>query len=217
MKRLMIGVGLAVMLAGVTIYAEGIGFWLGYSGGAYKFSLGNPSGDILKWDGSNLTVKSQNLTIDSSGVRIAPNDTYGADRRYGFAGYDAGMSFQHYAIGPDTLRLASPDSTYILFTIGTSMVYQMRSDQYSPMTNATQDLGSSSYQWHNVYGTHYWAEGSQGRSTACTGDAIGYLEFTGGILTAESCTSPSPIAQRLSALEQDVAALKAQLAQAQTR
>lgn len=41
---------------GATDYATGIGFFLGYSGAAYKFSVGDPSGNILKWDGSVLTV-----------------------------------------------------------------------------------------------------------------------------------------------------------------
>jgi hypothetical protein len=48
---------------GQTSYNVGSGFFLGYSGGAYKFSLGNPSGDHITWDGSNLTV-SGGIVVD---------------------------------------------------------------------------------------------------------------------------------------------------------
>lgn len=33
---------------GATDYLTGTGFYLGYSGGAYKFSIGNPSGEHMK-------------------------------------------------------------------------------------------------------------------------------------------------------------------------
>lgn len=41
---------------GQTAYNTGSGFFLGYSGGAYKFSLGDPSGNYLRWTGSALEV-----------------------------------------------------------------------------------------------------------------------------------------------------------------
>lgn len=40
---------------GQTDYATGTGFFLGYSGGAYKFSVGNPT-SFVKWDGSALQI-----------------------------------------------------------------------------------------------------------------------------------------------------------------
>ena len=42
---------------GQTDYNTDTGFFLGYSGGAYKFSIGNPTGNYLTWDGSNLEIK----------------------------------------------------------------------------------------------------------------------------------------------------------------
>jgi len=41
---------------GQTAYNTGTGFFLGYSGAAYKFSIGNPSGNYLTWDGTTLSV-----------------------------------------------------------------------------------------------------------------------------------------------------------------
>jgi hypothetical protein len=41
---------------GQTAYDSGTGFFLGFSGAAYKFSIGNSSGNKLTWDGSTLGV-----------------------------------------------------------------------------------------------------------------------------------------------------------------
>jgi len=51
---------------GQTAYETGVGFFLGYSSSAYKFSIGNTT-DYLKWDGTNLSMLSSNanaITID---------------------------------------------------------------------------------------------------------------------------------------------------------
>jgi hypothetical protein len=39
-----------------TDYNTGTGFFLGYSGGAYKFSIGVSTGNFLTWDGTNLSM-----------------------------------------------------------------------------------------------------------------------------------------------------------------
>jgi hypothetical protein len=54
---------------GQTDFNTGTGFYMGYSGGAYKFSVGNPSGNYIKWDGSTLTI--------SGGVSVAYADITG--------------------------------------------------------------------------------------------------------------------------------------------
>lgn len=41
---------------GQTDYNTGTGWFLGYSGGAYKFSIGSPATNRMTWDGSNLSV-----------------------------------------------------------------------------------------------------------------------------------------------------------------
>lgn len=41
---------------GQTAYDTGTGFFLGYSSSAYRFSIGNSSGNKLTWDGTNLNV-----------------------------------------------------------------------------------------------------------------------------------------------------------------
>lgn len=49
---------------GQTSYNTGTGFWLGYSGGAYKFSLGNATRGMY-WDGTDLTLAGS-LTVGST-------------------------------------------------------------------------------------------------------------------------------------------------------
>jgi len=51
---------------GQTDYQTGTGFFLGYSGAAYKFSIGNPAGHYLAWSGANdkLDLKSD-IIVDA--------------------------------------------------------------------------------------------------------------------------------------------------------
>jgi len=55
---------------GQTAYNSGTGFFLGYSGGAYKFSIGSGSTG-LTWDGSALTVNGAVVTDLEPGSEIA--------------------------------------------------------------------------------------------------------------------------------------------------
>lgn len=48
---------------GMSGYLSGNGFYLGYTGGAYKFSVGNSAGNYMAWDGTDLIVRG---TIKSS-------------------------------------------------------------------------------------------------------------------------------------------------------
>jgi len=51
---------------GQTDYNTGTGFFLGYSGAAYKFSVGNPAGKYIAWDGSDFAVNG--FVLSSKGV-----------------------------------------------------------------------------------------------------------------------------------------------------
>ena len=41
---------------GQDAYNDGVGFFLGLSSGVYKFSIGDPAGNCLTWDGVNLRI-----------------------------------------------------------------------------------------------------------------------------------------------------------------
>jgi len=51
---------------GATDYATGVGFFLGYSGGAYKFSVGDPAGKYINWTGSDFVVNG--FVVSSKGA-----------------------------------------------------------------------------------------------------------------------------------------------------
>lgn len=54
---------------GATDYLTGVGFFLGFSSGAYKFSVGNPATDYVAWDGTGLHLKGI-MTMDTVGKNI---------------------------------------------------------------------------------------------------------------------------------------------------
>jgi len=73
---LVLSSGGASIRGGQTAYNTGTGFWLGDVGsGTTKFSLGNPSGSYLTWDGSALTIKgainATSLTLTGATVPAA--------------------------------------------------------------------------------------------------------------------------------------------------
>jgi len=59
--------------SGQTGYNTGIGFWIGDAAGTPRFSLGNPGGNYLTWDGSILTLSGAvNIT---GGNAVKQNDS----------------------------------------------------------------------------------------------------------------------------------------------
>jgi hypothetical protein len=65
---------------GQSAYNTGTGFWLGYSG-AYKFSIGDPAGNFLTWDGSALSMNgklsAQNIVLNGTSPITLVADTDG--------------------------------------------------------------------------------------------------------------------------------------------
>ena len=60
---------------GQTDYNTGTGFFLGYSGAAYKFSVGNATTDYLLWDGTTLDITAQRLTrFFTAGENVTAGD-----------------------------------------------------------------------------------------------------------------------------------------------
>ena len=64
----------------------GVGFWLDAVATTPTFRVGNPAGNRLSWDGTNLTVGQGAFGVDSLGVHITPADSnnYSTVRSYGF-------------------------------------------------------------------------------------------------------------------------------------
>ena len=57
---------------GMTGYLTGSGFWQGYDGGVYKWSVGNSAGNYIAWNGTTLTINgtaSAASTVPAAGVQ----------------------------------------------------------------------------------------------------------------------------------------------------
>ena len=93
---------------GQTAYDSGNGFFLGYTGSAYKFSVGNSSGNKFTWDGSTLGIVgdisgTSNIDITGSAkvkgsftsggyhVALAVNESYSAQT--GIVAYTTGSTY----------------------------------------------------------------------------------------------------------------------------
>lgn len=65
---------------GQTDYNTGTGFFLGYSGAAYKFSIGNPAGDYMAWNGSDLIISGSGLENSPGETLLAVANTSGISK-----------------------------------------------------------------------------------------------------------------------------------------
>jgi hypothetical protein len=68
---------------GATDYLTGTGFFLGYSGAAYKFSVGNPAGNYIAWDGVSLLI---------NGYAQTTTGTFGGDGSDGALAVSSGTT-----------------------------------------------------------------------------------------------------------------------------
>lgn len=88
---------------GQTSYnSGGSGFWLGDHGGVPKFSIGNPSGNHMTWDGTQLTVNAKQVsgmlvhplkTICTNGQIQHLNNTGNDYNTISYIGFQAGCGF----------------------------------------------------------------------------------------------------------------------------
>lgn len=122
--------------SGQTAYNTGTGFWMGQVGGVPKFSIGNPSGNYLAWDGTNLIIKTSQSNVTITGVQSA---TYSDDG---------------YAVNPPSTSVTA----YLVFdtngqVYGGSSGYQ--TNWYAPNTSS---IGNS-------YWIKFTSLGSTGTST----------------------------------------------------
>ena len=62
---------------GQTAFNTGVGFWLGYDTSVYKFSIGNPAGNRLIWNGTNLVIEGG--MMGNSKCYIISDDIYWSD------------------------------------------------------------------------------------------------------------------------------------------
>ncbi|TXH54162.1 MAG: tail fiber domain-containing protein [Desulfurellales bacterium] len=86
--------------SGATSYVSGTGYVLDYNGGTPRLRVGTTAANRLTWDGTDLTVVSDTVTIDTNGIKIAswntldtscPGSCQDLSRSYAFTPASAGF------------------------------------------------------------------------------------------------------------------------------
>jgi len=96
--------------SGATALGTGTGYWLDATS-TPTFRVGVPGGNEMKWDGTNLTIKSANFTTSSSGTAIIPSTVFSDARGYVFSTTTGSLGL--YAADPDgSGRAARVQSTW---------------------------------------------------------------------------------------------------------
>jgi hypothetical protein len=72
--------------SGATAYDTGTGYWLDYNAGTPRFRIGTTSAgtDFLRYTGSALELKSNQLSIGNGGISLPARDTDSYNAAYGF-------------------------------------------------------------------------------------------------------------------------------------
>jgi len=133
---------------GQSDYNTGTGWFLGYSGGAYKFSIGNPAGNRLTWDGSTLSISGRliNLTPYTSGNNVI-TEYVGNLQQTNISSYTAYLT----AAGTAASWKATKEGTVtvsarIYITSGTWSVRVLKNGSvYTTMTGS-----NTSYAWRST-------------------------------------------------------------------
>lgn len=72
---------------GQTAFNTGTGFWLGDASGTPKFSIGNPAGNYMTWDGTKLTVNAVLNPYTAGALIVAAADAQNSITSYQNPGY----------------------------------------------------------------------------------------------------------------------------------
>jgi hypothetical protein len=81
-----ITIGSTNIRSGQTAFHTGTGFWLGIDGSTPKFSIGNPSGNYMYWDGTDLVVNGEftgTVNLPAFSASIDEGSTFIASRSNG--------------------------------------------------------------------------------------------------------------------------------------
>lgn len=162
------------MAGGAAGYLSGSGYWLGYSGGAYKMHLGNPSSQHIRWDGTQFYVQGAILTSElyvSTLGTIAIGSTSYLGAAGIFLGY-SGAAYKMHVGDPSGAHLKWDGST---LTIKGSLV----TGDVQVDTAGNVRGGQTGYNT----GTGFWIGYSAGAYKFSIGSASAYLTWDGSALT----------------------------------
>lgn len=100
-----------VIRSGATAIDTATGYWLAHNAGTPQFRIGTMSGSTLtkgiRWDGTNLKVKSNSVTIDENGIVVIPaTGSIASLNSYSFDPSSSGSGtnglFSYYSTSPNS-------------------------------------------------------------------------------------------------------------------
>jgi hypothetical protein len=121
--------------SGQTAYDTGKGFWLGDDSGITKFSLGDDSGNHLKWDGDKLEMLG-NAIITSD--KVYHKFAFESVPQYGVIEYGAGTHADFYS---GQLRILMSDTANAYAYYKTNREYPRIQGTLNPYMQATLSYG----------------------------------------------------------------------------
>jgi hypothetical protein len=178
-----------------TALDTGAGVWLAANSGTPQFRIGNPSGNRIRWDGSNVTIAANNFTVDGSSVRVAANSAADFDAGngynfvgvsitggdFGVAGYDAG-AFRTIAI--DNVFNSTSNNALIRLSVGNG-------GAGGGTVSLVENTASSAVLQINVDELQVGlSTGSNSTLTCGAGQAVKNITVSRGIVTSVSCGAP---------------------------
>jgi len=142
---------------GQTAYNTGTGWWLGDDAGTPKFSIGNPTGNRLTWDGSALNIRGQLNADDITAGTLTGRDyrtTATAERGIKIltSQYEAGAPYGYIEFWTNV-----GDATFVYIDSNANFNIEgghliVQANIYTPTSGAT--LGTSTYKWYTIYRTN---------------------------------------------------------------
>ena len=156
--------------SGQTDYNTGTGFWLGDVSGTAKFSIGNPAGNYLTWNGTTLTVKGAITGSTITGTTITGGTlqtaTGEADKIVVASNIltlwqeSGGTAYERVIIGAGSISLLNTSGvgSGAILGIGTNKIaintgaygYYFDESAFYPSTHSALDLGTASDYWNEI-------------------------------------------------------------------
>jgi hypothetical protein len=149
---------------GSTAYDTDTGFWLGYSSAAYKFSLGDPAGNKLTWDGTNLNIVGGGTF---SGALSAATGTFAGSLSAATGTFGGSLSA---ATGTFAGSLSAATGTFGDLTVA---------------SGGNVKMGQTAYNT----GTGFWLGDASGTAKFSLGNSTNFMRWTGTALEVSSSTN----------------------------
>lgn len=107
---LSMGTGGVIRTSTATAYLTGTGYWLDYNAGAPRFRVGDPVGNRIAWDGTDLTLLSATVLIDGNGIGVSAPTDFTQENAYRFITTYSGTNWwgtycREIPSGPRTLSV----------------------------------------------------------------------------------------------------------------